>query len=681
MNTMNQPLDLNCSVIERIRPECSRKLFGFGQSTILVPGTDPDHVLFHLVIDKDCKRLVELKPEQGNKRIPGNPYDLVIRAALCVREFNLTFPAIGRDSKTHNCDLLCRGMLHVVVPQRFVEQFLPMATLGAPLRKDRLQAWVSQQLRVVVARCLAANLRDWSLAEVQDEGVFPPGWWEEQFRETLEPLGLRLTGVSLKWESAEALRKQQADEHQRALEQQRQHAEEADRLLVSQAQREVALASALESLEAERSRKHAALVAAGLATAAQLKKLEEEYQHQRVITETKHREEQLEAERALQKTRQQIERDALEHELSMLRLREEFETDRKRRAEEIQTQAEEKARSARTRADAAETELERMREILNREKQETESRREVARLQIEIKKEEAEKARAEAVEAQQRADAAKADRLRADVELNRAREELRQVRAIEDRFKQVHASESARLDRVCAQMDGLVRVFTQSALLKLFSERSEDAYDPAGWASRAGMSADDLRELGILTPQQFIERFRQGTIEIRKSNLRKRNIVAKDIFAGPIREMIVETLPIRERVDFEFLSPRSGYVTIINPGTSGAFFLHAPNGYRTSPYIEAGKLYHVPGPEILPEEELRRNGLAYYEGGPPGWEYLVVIVSDEPLVQEKLLVRSAPRRPIIELSQDEMQEIVDCLDGLEREKWAAGMAQFRVENQ
>jgi hypothetical protein len=97
------------------------------------------------------------------------------------------------------------------------------------------------------------------------------------------------------------------------------------------------------------------------------------------------------------------------------------------------------------------------------------------------------------------------------------------------------------------------------------------------------------------------------------------------------------------------------------------------------PRVEAGVALHVPGPDLLPEDKLAAAGLAFYEGGPPGWEYIAVIVSDEPLVEPAILNRSRDKGPAIELSPAELDGILDRLDRMGRDRWASGVARFRVE--
>ena len=143
----------------------------------------------------------------------------------------------------------------------------------------------------------------------------------------------------------------------------------------------------------------------------------------------------------------------------------------------------------------------------------------------------------------------------------------------------------------------------------------------------------------------------------------------------------MDTLPINSPLQFEFMTARPGYVTVLNIGTSGNVYLQAPNAYADlhESFIEAGRRYQFPGPELLPIERLQKNGLQYVEAGPPGWEELIVIVSDQPLVTESDLFRSTPDCPFVGLSPDRIEQLLGGLAYMPEESWNAGALSFLVE--
>lgn len=749
---MNQALELNPPVLEILKPDCDNPLFGWGRNQMKVPECDTDHALFHVKVTPDGLREFQpLSAAQSGQRIPGNPYDLIVRVALQVADFTLTFPAVHKDSKGHAYDFLGTGLLAVRAPQAFAEKFLPMAASGAPLRRDRLAMWLAQELAPRVGEIVQEKVRERPFDEVQDGAVFPSAWWGEHLRPSLARFGVGVSGLRVAWDSADARRAEQAEQERRAQDEQRQQALRADELRVEQARRDQKLQAELDEIEAEKERAQRDLSIAKRASTEQQQRLEEEYAQRRVQAEQTYREAQFEGEARLQNLRHDMERGALEHEITMLRLRADFEDERKEKAEKQRRENEGEAQAATHRARAAEAELGRLTEEAKQAADATVHQRELARLDKELKeahvakanaeaeaarlaieaakhgalgsqareaearaelareraevleqkrrlfedqrelnilrvqqeqekvRQEKAKAEAEVRAAADRAEIAQLERERAELDRRRAAEELQDAEARRKQLSGVQAKESDHIERLKGVLERVMTSFTAAFLQRLLSKEPGQVYDAAGWVTELGISAEDLKGLGIMTQQSFIERFQANTVQIRKVNLVTRDITTRSIIAGPVQELAVDTLPIRERVDFEFTSPRSGYVTIINPGTSGDFLLHAPNAYCPSARIEAHRPYQVPGPEVLPRESLARNDLAYYEDGPRGWEYLVVVVSDEPIVDESIVARSTPGRPIIKLSVDETYAIKDRLGQLRADRWASGVRKFWVD--
>ena len=155
-------------------------------------------------------------------------------------------------------------------------------------------------------------------------------------------------------------------------------------------------------------------------------------------------------------------------------------------------------------------------------------------------------------------------------------------------------------------------------------------------SSAAGVSSATMSLLGKDSgPAYLAQVFREkasaspDSVIMRKVELRTRDIGTKK----------VDELAINSSLQFEFLSQRAGYATILNIGTSGNVWLQSPNAYVgiEQAGIESGRKYQIPG-QLLPPEELSRHGLAYLEVGPPGWEELIVIVSDKPLVTDSDII-------------------------------------------
>ena len=138
-------------------------------------------------------------------------------------------------------------------------------------------------------------------------------------------------------------------------------------------------------------------------------------------------------------------------------------------------------------------------------------------------------------------------------------------------------------------------------------------------------------------------------MRIRKTALVTRNI-------GTVK---VNALPIHTSLQFEFATAKAGCVTLLNLGTSGAVYVHVPNAYVgvDRARAECGRTYAVPGPEFLPWEALQQQGFDYVEVGPPGWEHLVVLISEKPVLAAGVLARSSGASPFVKLDADEIAEV------------------------
>ena len=77
-------------------------------------------------------------------------------------------------------------------------------------------------------------------------------------------------------------------------------------------------------------------------------------------------------------------------------------------------------------------------------------------------------------------------------------------------------------------------------------------------------------------------------------------------------------------------------------------------------------------------ETLRQRGLDYVEAGPPGWEHLVVLISEQPLLKAEVLARSSGNAPFVELDKDEIGELCARLNAQADAQWTAGVLSFLV---
>ncbi len=193
-----------------------------------------------------------------------------------------------------------------------------------------------------------------------------------------------------------------------------------------------------------------------------------------------------------------------------------------------------------------------------------------------------------------------------------------------------------------------------------------------------GIPASALADLGFSVERQnLVEALRKkAAAEGEKVSVRKTELVTRDL--GTAR---VKGLPINTSLQFEFSTERGGHVTLLNIGTSGAVFVHVPNAHVTldRAIVEGGRSYNIPGTELLPWEGLQQQGLDYVEVGPPGWEHIVVLVSDRPLVNAGALAKSSVAAPFVKLAARDVTALCDSLSNCPADTWSAGVLSFLVE--
>jgi hypothetical protein len=677
---MSATLELNPPILEAIKPECGSRLFGLRGGQIKVPDFDPDHLSFHVVIAPDGTRQFKaIAPREAGGRIPGNPYDLLARVRRQCPGFSLSFPRQHTDAQGHAWDLVCKGTLTVADPKRFAERGLGLVSAGAPLRRDRLAAWLAQDFAVAVQDSLRAELGRQTFEDLRQKNVLPSEWWSRQFAPGLERFGLQLTDLGVRWESADSSWAEQAERDRQAQAQLSKQVEAEDRQRLEQARREAEHAQHLAELDAaEIDRKHD-LKMKGIASQDQLDQVEDEFKGRRLEAEQKYREAQLAGEMRLQDLQRDLERRALEHEQEMIALRGKAGQQHRQQAEAQQRLEQEAARKADIEAKRLAAELAQAEEAARQAAAATAEQRELAQLRIERLRLKRDQAEHEVTAASERAKTAQLEGQNAQLAVRQAQEDLQLVQEQRRLAEHSHQAQVQFLGDLKDEMKRLFSGFTTEVLTGLFQQNQTSAYNAANSITSHGFSAKQLQAMGIDTQLNFIERLQDSTVQVRKNNLKRKLYSTRDIVTGPAREVEFDTLSVHEKVDFEFASPRPGYVTVINPGTSGKFWLHVPNAYRAMPRIEGRRAYQVPGPELLPEDKLEAAGLDYYENGPAGWEYIVVIVSDEPLMETAVAGRSRDNAPLIELSPAELQGALDRLERMGRDHWAAGVARFRVE--
>ena len=184
--------------------------------------------------------------------------------------------------------------------------------------------------------------------------------------------------------------------------------------------------------------------------------------------------------------------------------------------------------------------------------------------------------------------------------------------------------------------------------------------------------------LEILGRRSHAEVLAQAMREKHQSNPDAIMVKKVDVLARDIGTKKVGTLRIGETLTFEFLSRRAGFVSILNIGTSGTITLHAPNAYvkTEATKITAAQRIEVPGDQLIPRSKLLQYLDGYFECGPPGWEEMIVIVSDQPLFDDSDLFSAEPTKPFPVVSQQRTFQLLDQLVDFHEESWDAGVLGF-----
>lgn len=170
-------------------------------------------------------------------------------------------------------------------------------------------------------------------------------------------------------------------------------------------------------------------------------------------------------------------------------------------------------------------------------------------------------------------------------------------------------------------------------------------------------------------------------VHLSKTDLRHKDVACRTGTAfRDIGTKRIATCPINTPLHFDLESRREGYVTVLNVATSGRIWLVTPNAYINvqKARLDPAFSVRIPGPELLPSEQLEANGLDFVEVGPPGWEHLLAFVSDEPLISTSVVDRSRAANPLVELSPNEVEQLWNNIEKRETTTWSGDALSFLV---
>lgn len=327
-----------------------------------------------------------------------------------------------------------------------------------------------------------------------------------------------------------------------------------------------------------------------------------------------------------------------------------------------------------------EVEYEKKKEEIKKDKQLSEMEKET-RLEVLEKKHKKKriKARKEAEKARYEAEK---EKLKHEKELAELRNELEKAEENKEKMEESEDKFQQTLNQLNEMNDTLEKIADnpEKLLAKLGSGDSQEVYKASEKlkSPEFDLTPEEIENLGFEDPRQFfIDRIEDKIASDGDLvNLKKKELNTRDVMTQQVK-----VLEINTSLQFEINSQKSGFVTFINIGTSGAISLHIPNAY-VSPKeakIEENSNVSIPGSHLLPENELRKAGLRYVEAGPEGWEHLVIIVSDTPIISSKKLNSTFKGRPFIQIKQSELIDTYQNLTRLGKDNWTAGHLYFKVE--
>ena len=240
----------------------------------------------------------------------------------------------------------------------------------------------------------------------------------------------------------------------------------------------------------------------------------------------------------------------------------------------------------------------------------------------------------------------------------------------EDRYQKV----MEKFDELTSSLSTLAGL-PENILAKIASRDQEKAYRTFERliSPEYGIPIITLMGLGFrLDKQNMIQILREREVEDHLVRIRKKDLISRDIGNKKIN-----SLPINASLQFEFSSGISGFVTMLNFGTSGTVYLHVPNPFIPSSRakIEADRSYFVPGPQMLPWERIGE----YVEVGPLGWEHIAVIVSKNPLITETDLIGTSDDEPFSIIDNEDIVKLLIDLENQGSKNWSAAVVSFWVE--
>jgi hypothetical protein len=538
-------------VVQAFKAE-KRHWMALGRSRVQLPNASVDLDFIGVTVTAAGRELKSVARDGAAKLLAGDEHGSVLVINKAPAGFELSFAAIVKDAGGNAWDLIFNGTLRVTDPLGFLEaSAFAVVTPETPLSRPLMESWLGGRIQFQVRDAV----RGLSISDLREKDKLPACWWQNEINGWLASSGVNAAVTGVRWESADAARA----ESERASERESERiAQERDR----QFKAELREAQARLDYGKEKAR-----------IDADTQLLEADRVQQLRVHELNHRSELMIAETEIENARRSAEKCALEHELSMARLRNDVE----------------RATIAQSRID------------------ESEQRHE------------------ELVDA-----------------LDKAHELLNKLKLDKSLLQELAGQNWAKANQAAERLVS-----------------SEFGFVPA-----------QLEILGFpVVNQSFVETVskknaRDSQVQLYKAELKTRDIGAAKVMA----------LRIGQSLQFTLTARRSGYLTVLNIGTSGNAYLQVPSaliGGRNI-RIDAGRSYALPGPELFPWQ------WDYREEGPAGWEHIIALVTDEPFIPVKAASRSSDASPIVRLTPEEIGSLFESLNEMRLDSWTAGLLSFLV---
>jgi hypothetical protein len=145
---------------------------------------------------------------------------------------------------------------------------------------------------------------------------------------------------------------------------------------------------------------------------------------------------------------------------------------------------------------------------------------------------------------------------------------------------------------------------------------------------------------------------------------------SRDINVVPVKSG--ESFKIGDTINIKFKSSKDCYLTLLNIGTSGKLTILYPNSLHKDNFIEAGKLYEIPGNEY---------GFEYQLSEPAGTEKLKAIVTESKvdLVESQLSPEGKLFKTVSpEAAARDISIIEKKVVEIPRDKWNETYFEFKV---